>query len=194
MAAGWVNTISPGGVLSYTEEESRGVWQTGNAVFMRNWPYAYALGNGADSPIKGKFDVAPLPSGGGDTTSAATLGGWNLAVSKYSPNAEVATDLVLYMTGAEFQKGNAIKASHLPTIQSLYDDKDIAEAQPLIPRWKEIFLNAVPRPSAAAKVKYNEVSNKFWTAAHEVLGGSSTPQDSLELLEVDLDDLKGGGW
>lgn len=194
MAAGWVNTISPGGVLSYTEEESRGVWQTGNAVFMRNWPYAYALGNGADSPIKGKFDVAPLPSGGGDNTSAATLGGWNLAVSKYSPNAEVATDLVLYMTGAEFQKGNAIKASHLPTIQSLYDDKDIAEAQPLIPRWKEIFLNAVPRPSAAAKVKYNEVSNKFWTAAHEVLSGSSTPQDSLELLEVDLDDLKGSGW
>ncbi|MFT3974143.1 MAG: ABC transporter substrate-binding protein [Amaricoccus sp.] len=194
MAAGWVNTISPGGVLSYTEEESRGVWQTGNAVFMRNWPYAYALGNGGDSPIKGKFDVAPLPSGGGDNKSAATLGGWNLAVSKYSPNAEVATDLVLYMTGAEFQKGNAIKASHLPTIQSLYDDKDIAAAQPLIPHWKGIFLNAVPRPSAATKVKYNEVSNKFWTATHEVLAGTSTAQDSLEVLEADLQDLKGDGW
>lgn len=194
MAHGWVNTISPGGVLSYTEEESRGVWQTGNAVFMRNWPYAYALGNGADSPIKGKFDVAPLPSGGGDNKSAATLGGWNLAVSKYSPNADVATDLVLYMTGPEFQKGNAIKASHLPTLQALYDDKEIADAQPLIPRWKEIFLNAVPRPSAATKVKYNEVSNKFWSAAHEVLAGTSSAPDSLELLEADLDELKGGGW
>ena len=52
MAKAWVGTISPPGVLAYTEEESRGVWQTGNAVFMRNWPYAYALGNGADSPIK----------------------------------------------------------------------------------------------------------------------------------------------
>ena len=88
-AASWVNTISPPGVLSYTEEESRGVWQTGNAVFMRNWPYAFALGDGDDSPIKGKFDVAPLPSGGAG--SAATLGGWNLAVSRFSPNPDVAT-------------------------------------------------------------------------------------------------------
>lgn len=192
-AAGWVNKISPGGVLSYTEEESRGVWQTGNAVFMRNWPYAYALGNGEDSPIKGKFDVAPLPSGGGDNVSAATLGGWNLSVSKYSPNQEAATDLVLYMTSAEVQKQAALRLSHLPTIQSLYDDPEIAEKQSLIPRWKEIFLNAVPRPSAPTKVKYNEVSNKFWTAVHEVLAGTSTAQDSLELLEVDLSDLQGGG-
>ncbi len=194
MARGWVGKIAPEGVLSYTEEESRGVWQTGNAVFMRNWPYAYALGNGADSPIKDKFDVAPLPSGGGDNKSAATLGGWNLAVSKYSPNPDLATDLALYMASAEFQKAAALRLSHLPTIQSLYDDADIAAQQSLIPRWKEIFLNAVPRPSAPTKVKYNEVSNKFWTATHEVLAGTSTAADSLEVLEVDLDDLKGGGW
>ena len=81
------------GCSAYTEEESRGVWQTGNAVFMRNWPYAYALGNGDDSPIKGKFDVAPLPSAAATTRSAATLGGWNLAVSKFSPNPDAATDL-----------------------------------------------------------------------------------------------------
>ncbi len=193
-AAGWVNTISPGGVLSYTEEESRGVWQTGNAVFMRNWPYAYALGNGADSPIKDLFDVAPLPSGGGDNASAATLGGWNLAVSSYSPNPEVATDLALFMVSTEVQKLAALKLSHLPTVQSLYDDAEIAETQQLIPRWKEIFLNAVPRPSAPTKVAYNEVSNKFWTAVHEVLAGSTPAPDALELLELDLDEMKGGGW
>ena len=95
MAKGWVGTISPPGVLSYMEEESRGVWQTGNAVFMRNWPYAYGLGDGDDSPIKGLFDVAPLPSGGGDNASAATLGGWNVAVSRFSPNPEAAISLAL---------------------------------------------------------------------------------------------------
>ena len=194
MAASWVGTISPPGVLSYTEEESRGVWQTGNAVFMRNWPYAYGLGNGADSPIKGKFDVAPLPSGGGDNTSAATLGGWNVAVSKFSPNPEEATALAMYMASEEYQKQFAIMASHLPTIAALYDDAEIAEAQPLVPRWKEIFLIAVPRPSAPTKVKYNEVSSKFWSAVHETLSGTTPAADSLEILELDLDELGGGGW
>jgi trehalose/maltose transport system substrate-binding protein len=194
MAKGWVGTISPGGVLSYMEEESRGVWQTGNAVFMRNWPYAYGLGNGDDSPIKGLFDVAPLPSGGGDNTSAATLGGWNIAASRYSPNPEAATSLALYMASTDFQKAFAMKASHLPTIQSLYDDPEIAEAQPLVPRWKDIFLNAVPRPSAPAKVAYNEVSSKFWSAVHETLSGTGTAAENLEILELDLDEMRGGGW
>lgn len=189
-AAGWVGTISPGGVLSYGEEESRGVWQTGNAVFMRNWPYAYALGNGEDSPVKGKFDVAPLPSGGAG--SAAALGGWNLAVSKFSPNPDAAIDLALYMTSAQVQKQRAIENANLPTIMALYDDADIAAAQPIVARWKDVFMQAVPRPSAPTKVKYNEVSSKVWSAVHETLSGTTPAAESLEVLEVDLDDM--GGW
>jgi len=181
-------------VLSYQEEEARGVWQTGNSVFMRNWPYAYATGNSDDSPIKGKFDVAPLPSGGGDNTSAATLGGWNLAVSRYSPNPDAAISLAMYMASTEYQKAFAIKTSHLPTIISLYDDAEVAAAQSIIPRWKDIFLNAVPRPSAPTKVAYNEVSSKFWSAVHDTLSGTGTAAENLEILELDLDEMKGGGW
>ena len=193
LATSWVGGISPTGVLSYSEEESRGVWQTGNAVFMRNWPYAYALSESLDSPVKGKVDVAPLPAGP-DGSSAATLGGWNIAVSKYSPNPDAAKSLAMFMTSADYQKQFAIKASHLPTIQALYDDADIAAAQPIVPRWKEIFLNAVPRPSAPTKGNYNEVSSKFWSAVHDTLSGNGTAADNLEVLELDLDDLKGGGW
>ncbi len=111
LVASWVGSISPGGVLGYAEEEARGVWQIGNAVFMRNWPYAYALGNGADSVVAGKFDVVPLPTGQGHVTSAATLGGWNVAVSKYSEHQEAATDLVLYLASAEAQKWRALNES-----------------------------------------------------------------------------------
>jgi trehalose/maltose transport system substrate-binding protein len=190
-AKSWVGTISPEGVLAYQEEEARGVWQTGNAVFMRNWPYAYGLGNGDDSKVKGLFDVTTLPTAGGDTKSAATLGGWNVAVSK---NVDAAIDLAIYLGGAEYQKANALKGSKLPTIISLYDDADIAKGQPIIPRWKEVFLNAVPRPSAPAKVKYNEVSSLFWSAVHDSLSGKGTAKENLEALEAKLTELKGDAW
>lgn len=195
IAKGWIGTISPEGVLSYQEEESRGVWQTGNSVFMRNWPYAYSLGNGADSPVKGKFEVTTLPVGPQGTGPAATLGGWNLAVSKYSKNPEAAIELVKFLASTESQKKyEALELSHLPTIVSLYDDAEIAEKQPIIPRWKDIFLNAVPRPSAPAQKKYNEVSKEFWTAVHNTLSGSGTAEENLKQLDNRLKRLKGAAW
>lgn len=194
-AAGWVGTIAPQGVLAYMEEESRGVFQLGNAAFHRNWPYAYALGNGDDSPIKGKIGVAVLPQGDGEgARSAATLGGWNLAVSKYSTEQEAAIELVKFLSSAEEQKIRAIEQGNLPTRVATYDDPDVAAAQPIIPSWKDVFLNAVPRPSAPTGAKYNEVSSLFWSAVHNTLSGNGSAAENLELLEADLTDLKGAGW
>ena len=193
-AKGWVGTISPEGVLAYGEEDSRGVWQTGNAAFMRNWPYAYGLGNSADSAVAGKFDVTTLPVGKEGDSPAATLGGWNVAVSKFSTHQDVAISLALYLAGPEAQKQRAINESNLPTIMSLYDDADIAAAQPIIPLWKNVFLNAVPRPSAPTLGKYSEVSSLFFTAVHETLSGNGSAADNLAALEADLNDLKGDAW
>ena len=56
----WVGKITPRGVTTYQEGESEKAFTAGNAAFMRNWPYAYAIGQ--DGPIKGKFDVTTLPT------------------------------------------------------------------------------------------------------------------------------------
>jgi trehalose/maltose transport system substrate-binding protein len=193
LATSWVNTISPPGVLGYMEEESRGVWQTGNAVFMRNWPYAYALGNAADSPIKGKFAISPLPAGPGGAPTA-TLGGWNVAVSKYSKNQADSIKLAMFVSSQAFQKDRAIQLSELPTWPALYDDADVAKAQPIMPGLKTAFANAAPRPSAPAKVKYNEVSSDFWSAVHDTLSGNGSAQDNMDALEAKLTELKGSDW
>jgi trehalose/maltose transport system substrate-binding protein len=92
------------------------------------------------------------------------------------------------------QKDNAIQMSHLPTIAKLYDDPDVAKAQPLIPRWKDVFLNSVPRPSAPTMVKYNEASSLFWNAVHDTLSGKGTGAENLEVLEAKLTALKGDKW
>ncbi|MBO0662089.1 ABC transporter substrate-binding protein [Jiella sp. MQZ9-1] len=193
MAKSWIGTIAPEGVLSYKEEESRGVWQTGNAVFMRNWPYAYALSNGDDSAVKGKFDVVPLPAGEGGQ-SAACLGGWNLAVSKYSKHQDLAIELVKFLTSEKAEKERAIDQARLPTIPELYKDPDIAKAQPIVASWGAVVEKAVPRPSAPTKRQYNEVSKDFWTAVNETLSGRGSAKDNLAKLEKQLRRLKRSAW
>jgi len=194
-AATWIGAIAPEGVLNYAEEESRGVFQSGNAVFMRNWPYAWALGNADDSAIKGMIGVSALPKGGEDGKHTGVLGGWQLAVSKYSANAELAADLVKHLTSYDEQKRRAIKGAYNPTIAALYEDEEVLDANPFFGNLYETFTNAVARPSRVTGAKYNQVSSEFYNAAHEVLSGKTDAAASLEALEGRLDRLsRGGRW
>jgi trehalose/maltose transport system substrate-binding protein len=192
-AAGWVKTISPEGVLNYTEEEARGVFQSGNAVFMRNWPYAWPLAQGPESAIKDQVGVSALPKGGADGRHAATLGGWQLAVSKYSKHPELAADLVMYLTGSEEQKRRAIQGAYNPTIESLYQDPEVLAAVPFFGELYDTFVDAVARPSTATGTSYNQVSNAFWNAVHAVLSGRTDAETSLVSLERDLNRMSRGG-
>jgi trehalose/maltose transport system substrate-binding protein len=187
-AASWVGTISPEGVTGMAEEDARNIWQSGNAAFMRNWPYAYSLGNADDSVIKGKFDVAPLPAGKSGK-GAATLGGWQLAVSKYSKHPDVAADVALYLASYEAQKMRAIEGSMNPTIKALYKDPEVLEASPFMGSLYDVFTNAVARPSTATSPNYNQVSTLFFQAVYSVLTGENDAQTALEELELDLQEL-----
>ena len=194
LAASWIGTIAPEGVLNYKEEDARGVFQSGNAVFMRNWNYAYALVTGEDSPVKDGVAVAQLPSGGPDLSPAATLGGWELAVTKYSEHPEEAIELVKFLNNYESQKERAIVTSRPPTLTAVYSDPDVAAQQPFIPLWKPVLDGTLARPSAAAKRKYNEASSEFWTAVHDTLSGNGSAEDNLAKLEARLTRLKGAQW
>ena len=181
-AKSWVGTISPRGVTNYKEEESRNVWQSGNAAFMRNWPYCYALGSSKESAIAGKFSVTVLPEGGSAGKHAATLGGWQLMVSKYSKNPEVAADLVRYLTSAEMQKRDAIELSRLPTRSALYEDKEVLAAVPWFGSLLPVFTNAIARPSTILKADYNQFATIFFNNLNEVLNDEKPAEDALRSI------------
>lgn len=185
-AAGWVGTITPKAVLNYGEEEARGVFQAGNAVFMRNWPYAWSLTQKTDSAVKDKVGVVALPKGGVDGRRAATLGGWQLAVSRYTKNQKLAADLVLYLTSSAVQKQRALNGSYNPTISALYRDPDILKANPFFGELYNTFTSAVGRPSSVSRNRYNQVSNQFWNATHDVLAGKSDAASALARLDATL--------
>ena len=190
LAASWIGSISPAGVLNYEEEEARGVFQNANALFMRNWPYAWALMQKNDSLVKGKVGVAKLPG----NPSAAALGGWQLGVSKYSKHPAIAADLVMYMTSAAVQKTRAIHGSYNPTLPALYKDKEVLEANEFMGALAEVFANSVARPTTATGLKYPQVSQSCWNAAHEVMSKRATDEEAVTKLESRLKQIRRKHW
>ena len=195
VAAAWIRTIAPEGVLNYTEEESRGVFQSGNAVFMRNWPYALGLAEGPDSPIRGKVGVVPLPEGSGvGARHAAALGGWQIAVSKYSRHQLLAADLAVFLTSKASVRRWAIEGGYTPPMPSLYQDPEVLRANPTLPTLLPIFQSAVPRPSAVTGAKYDAVSHDVFDAVYRVLSGEAKAADALSSLDRQLHRVERSGW
>jgi trehalose/maltose transport system substrate-binding protein len=190
-AYGWIGTISPPGVTSFMEETSRAVWHGGNAAFHRNWPYAYGLSEAEDSAVAGKFDATALP-GAEAGMSAATLGGWQVGVSKYSANPAAAAKVALWLASEEEQKAQALSPNSLiPTKIALYEDPDIAAERPFMPKLLPVFTSAVARPSTASAPQYNELSNIFFSNVADALTGNQNGADAVANIELDLQDLLG---
>ena len=91
---------APKAVTTYMEEESRRAFESGKYGYMRNWPYAYALGNAKGSKVADKFKVAPFPTFEG-AGKAGILGGHNLVISAYSKNPKGAVQLIDFLTSRE---------------------------------------------------------------------------------------------
>jgi trehalose/maltose transport system substrate-binding protein len=185
LAASWIGTISPPGVLNYTEEEARGVFQSGQAVFMRNWPYAWALLQDDTSPVRGKVGVSTLPAAP-DGRPAATLGGQQLAVSRYSRSPQAAISLALFLASRAEQKRRAITGGYHPTLPALYRDPEVLDASPLFAILGEALAYAVARPSSVTGSSYNRVSYAVANAVHAALAGQSDAATSLRTLERQL--------
>jgi trehalose/maltose transport system substrate-binding protein len=168
-----VGKLTPRGVTSYDEEGARNVFAAGNAMFMRNWPYAYSANQ--TTPVKGKFSVTVLPHGAAGH-SVGTVGGWQLAVSKFSKHKPAAIEFVRYMTSPAVQKFNAIFNSNVPTIPAVAKIKAVVKTNPyLTPAIANVAR--VTRPGKYLKTHYNEGSKAIYQGVSQILNG--TPAKSV---------------
>lgn len=186
--ASWIGDVVPPDVVNFTEEEARAVWQAGNAAFMRNWAYAYTLGQADDSVIKDKFGIAPMP-GAEAGMSAATLGGWGLAVSKYSANPEAAVALVNWLSSADALVEFHLARGEQPVLPELYDNAELQAALPYLEGTRDLLSFATPRPSGVAGEDYATVSELYYTAVNSVLSGQADGATAMGDLELALADL-----
>jgi len=184
----WVGSISPVNVTTLAEETDRSSWQNGESLFMRNWPYAYSLGNKSGVKVAGKFDIAAMPYGGSGTVGHSAVGGWNLGVSAFSKNQDASWKFIQYMLSAPAQKLIAVQASLTPTLKSVYQDSEVQQKQPLFTKINDLQVleNSLPRPVSAV---YPDLSNIIQTHVHQALTKQASPADALRSLQSDLQAL-----
>jgi trehalose/maltose transport system substrate-binding protein len=164
-----IDKITPRGVTSYQEDQTEHAFTSGNAAFARNWPYQYGISAAAGSKVKGKFSVTVLPHGASGP-SVATVGGWQLAVSKYSKHKDAAIEFVRYMTSKPVERFDAIFNANVPTIPSLAKDKLVVKTNPYL-KPATASVARVARPSKFLKTHYNEASKAIYQGINQILNG-----------------------
>ncbi len=191
MAKRWVGTISPPSVTSYKEQDSWVLWDSGNAAFLRYWAWEDLLPElFPDSPIKGKIAVTWLPSGG--ARHASTMGGHLLGVSKHSGHPREAALFVRFMASRRLEDRASFEGFGVPIHPELYADPEVLKANPEMAKLKYVFADAaVARPSTVAGKHYDEVSNAYFTAVHDILTGKTEAVKALAGLESQLAKITG---
>jgi multiple sugar transport system substrate-binding protein len=180
MADGIKNGAAPKAVTTYKEEESRRAFESGNATFMRNWPYAYALGK--DSKIADKFDISTFPGYKGNE-GAGVLGGYNLAISAYSKNPEGSLAFAQFATEPEQQKLMATEASLPPTLTETYDDPAVKKAMPFAAELRDAIGQAQPRPVSPV---YPQISEAIFNNVYDALQGKASPDEAASKMNEEI--------
>ncbi len=180
MADGIKNGAAPKAVTTYMEEESRRAFESGNATFMRNWPYAYALGK--DSKIADKFDIANFPGFAGKE-GAGVLGGYNLGISAYSKNPQGSLAFIEFATEPDQQKIMATEASLPPTVSATYDDPAVKKAMPFSDELRTAIEQAQPRPVSPV---YPQISEAVFNNVYAALQGDESPDQAASKMNDDI--------
>jgi multiple sugar transport system substrate-binding protein len=179
--------LVPRAAMTWHEEEARQAFQSGGAVMMRNWPYAYTLmSDSSTSRVAGRYAVTPMPAAPGGAPSAA-LGGQQLAINAYTPHADAAYRLMAYLTAPAQALERARIAGSFPPRRSLYDEPALDSALGIpAASARAVLEHATARPVTPI---YSQLSELLQIQLHRALTGQATPADALSEAARGMDAL-----
>ena len=158
------SSAAPSNLSTSDEDTARLGFEAGESAFMTNYTFAYASAQ-AEAPDIGKeMGFARFPRVDASKPSKPPLGGFNLAVSAFSDNQDVAFEATACLAGKDSQK-TAVELDGLPPSRSdLYTDKAVTKAYPGFAQLvKESIEAAGPRPTTPA---YQDVSSALQRTLH----------------------------
>jgi multiple sugar transport system substrate-binding protein len=169
--------LVPEAALTWQEEQTRFAFETGDAAFMRNWPYAAPLvADAAESRVAGRFSIAPMPGAPGGAPTAA-LGGSQLAVNAFSDRPDEAYALIEFLLEPAQELERARVVGQYPPMRTLYDTPALGEALHAdTAALSRIIERATPRPVTPV---YSQLSEVLQIALHRALTGQADPAAAL---------------
>jgi multiple sugar transport system substrate-binding protein len=183
----WLTMVDQGVIKKNVAEvktpDTVNEFKAGQVVFAINWGFAWdRFKDDADSQVKGKVGVMPLPAMAGGK-SATCVGGWQWAVSAFSKNKPAAANLVKFMSSPEASKFLAQEGSLLATYQGVYTDADVVKA---VPWFKDAASVVIAGKSRPISKDYGQVSDVIRTTTSAVLARTKKPEEGVAEIESRL--------
>jgi len=132
------------------EDQNRLAMEAGTAAFELNYPFVYPSMKTLQPKLFPHFKWALYPSVISGKPSRVTIGGLDLAISKYSQHPQDAFQAALCLRNRENQLNAAVKGGLPPTLESLYHDPALFPAYPFHAEILTALQNASVRPQTPA--------------------------------------------
>jgi multiple sugar transport system substrate-binding protein len=145
---------APPGMSTNREDQARQGFESGRSDYQINYTFIYPSAEAIEG-FQEKIGWARYPRTDKDKESRPPLGGFNIAVSAYSANQDLAFEAAECLAGPDNQALSAELGGLPPTTESVYDDPKVQKAFPFADLLRESIDAAGPRPVTPA---YSDIS------------------------------------
>lgn len=168
--------ISPQAVTNYAEPDALQSFKVGDSALMRNWPYAWAELQKADSEVKGKVGISTMVAKEA-SSSTATLGSWGLALLESSAHQDATAEAIRFLTSEEAQKTLFLSHGYTPVLVSLFHDQELIKVNPTLPKLAEALEHTKARPETPL---YAQLSDVLQRELSGVLTGEVSAEQGMK--------------
>ncbi|MGV9799738.1 ABC transporter substrate-binding protein [Mycobacterium sp. NPDC003449] len=156
--------------------DAAGVFLSGKASMMFNWPLTYAQAQKSDqSSIVGKVGAAVLPAGPAGTASLDGADSWSVADT--AENHELAAQLIQFYLSPEQQKAQVLDTGWLPILNSVLADPEVQKAAPNA----QVILDQRKSPcNSFLTPDYTQITQAIGSEIQAALQGNKTAAQAIK--------------
>jgi multiple sugar transport system substrate-binding protein len=146
---------APPGMSTNREDQARQGFESGRSDYQVNYTFIYPSAAEVGGDFQKNIGWARYPRTDTDKPSRPPLGGFNIAVSEFSKNPDLAFDAAECLASPENQALSAELGGLPPTTESVYSNPKVEKAFPFADELRTSIDAAAPRPVTPA---YSDIS------------------------------------